>query len=208
MNDHHLFHSIIKRHWDLRKPMMSEVLIVKAKEYAVPDDRLLNFRRAAKMDKTTLGDVCMGIAIKHFQSIRDMLDGFVPLSKAAIDEKICDALNYCPLLLACIVSDSSGSLDVKIAPTYFEFIFEEMIVKNFENWLSSDELSKLAFSIPTLSDEISLEWINLRTLVDAISRRANGNIPVAFGKALMQMMGLILVSDYILSSRLGVVLNA
>jgi len=92
---------------DRRINEIKMVLVEKAKEYANCDDRLSNFKRIALLRSKSPEEVLMGMAVKHFQSIYDIVDDIesgVDDSKVVImhDEKIGDAINYLILLEALI----------------------------------------------------------------------------------------------------------
>ena len=78
-------------------------LTTKQEEYATQDDVLHNFQRAAWVGETTPEKALIGMFLKHYVSILDMVDkaeeGQVH-SKEKIDEKIGDAINYLILLEA------------------------------------------------------------------------------------------------------------
>ena len=89
-----------------RQHRMRKVLAAKSAEYSTNADKLHNFRRAAD----TLGEcpekALIGMAIKHWVSILDIIDkiaesGEYP-DENTIDEKIGDMINYLVLLEAMI----------------------------------------------------------------------------------------------------------
>lgn len=97
------------KHVESRVKKSLDVLITKAKEYAVGDDRLHNFRTASKLKKTTMSDACLGMALKHFVSIIDITNAVASkdalVTKDVLDEKFGDALNYLLLLEACLIEE-------------------------------------------------------------------------------------------------------
>lgn len=81
----------------------NDILVVKAKEYAT-DDRLHNFKVAAKMMGTTPEQALAGFMAKHTVSIYDMCRD-INLKEFPIDiweEKITDHINYLILLRALV----------------------------------------------------------------------------------------------------------
>ena len=81
------------------------VLKNKAVEYAPGDDRLHNFKRAAKITGETPAQVCVGFMVKHLVSVLDIVDGLSKrnsIRMEIVDEKIGDAINYLILLEALI----------------------------------------------------------------------------------------------------------
>ena len=97
------------KHEDFDKMLMEQldtikrVLSSKAKEYAT-DDRLHNFKRAARVSEETAAKALKGMVLKHLVSVFDLIDAYDPeskkpqFSKELIDEKITDILNYFILL--------------------------------------------------------------------------------------------------------------
>lgn len=85
--------------------LIKDVLVTKAKEYATDKDRLHNFNKAARVSGSSRERALMGFALKHIVSVDDMIDnleeGKLP-TKAQLDEKFTDTLNYYILLKICI----------------------------------------------------------------------------------------------------------
>jgi len=94
-----VFESILNR----RLKLIQETLGRKAREYAHGGDRLHNFHLASKMSGKTTIECIDGMMLKHVVSVRDMVDGRLKLSRAMIDEKIGDTINYCILLEAAML---------------------------------------------------------------------------------------------------------
>jgi len=86
---------------DRRLKLISEVLGNKAKEYAT-EDRLHNFKRAASLLGVSSFKALAGMWSKHIVSVLDMVNqvGEKNFSKAYVDEKIGDSINYLILLEA------------------------------------------------------------------------------------------------------------
>lgn len=82
-----------------RKAAISGTLQRKAAEYA-SQDRLYNFKRAAEFMRTTPEKALLGMLSKHFVSVLDLIEERIPATKAMIDEKVGDAINYLILLEA------------------------------------------------------------------------------------------------------------
>lgn len=85
-----------------RQSKIAAVLSHKAREYADTgnDDRLYNFRRAAELQRTTPEKALLGMLAKHWVSVLDLIEERIPPTKATIDEKVGDAINYLILLEA------------------------------------------------------------------------------------------------------------
>lgn len=85
-----------------RLAKIESVLGSKAKEYASDTDRLHNFKEAALMRGETPTISLLGMLVKHWVSVQDMvrLGLNVRINPAMIDEKIGDAINYLVLLEA------------------------------------------------------------------------------------------------------------
>ena len=87
-----------------RVEKIRQVLESKAGEYASEGDRLHNFKIAAAADGTTAVRALFGMYLKHFVSVKDIVDSFNPHdsrtwpSVERIDEKIGDSINYMILL--------------------------------------------------------------------------------------------------------------
>ena len=81
----------------------------KGKEYADDEDRFRNFRNAGKLKNETPEKALQGMHAKHIVSMNDIVDniekkGIYP-SKALLEEKIGDAINYYILLEGLIKSN-------------------------------------------------------------------------------------------------------
>ncbi len=79
---------------------IQRVLATKAAEYA-RGDRLSNFKRAAAVVSSTPERALLGMMLKHWVSILDLindLDTIRPIDSAIWDEKIGDSINYLILL--------------------------------------------------------------------------------------------------------------
>jgi len=100
-----------------------ESLKSKGDEYSQGnDDRLCNFKRAAAIEKTIPEKALIGMWVKHIVSILDIIDRLeaenkkiglsfdaIPefLTKALVDEKIKDLVNY-PIILKTIIYERYG----------------------------------------------------------------------------------------------------
>jgi hypothetical protein len=76
----------------------SDILTVKAKEYATPTDRLHNFLVAAEVMDVPPRQALAGMMVKHTVSIYDMCNSQYIYPDAVWDEKITDHINYLILL--------------------------------------------------------------------------------------------------------------
>ena len=77
----------------------TNVLIKKASEYST-EDRLHNFKQAAKLQNTTIQNAIAGMMVKHTVSVYDMCRSEESYPKALWSEKITDHINYLILLQA------------------------------------------------------------------------------------------------------------
>lgn len=97
------FDEVVKRAID----RSLNVLVYKAQEYAREDDRLHNFNRGAEIAGETREKVLKGFFLKHLVSVFDIIDdiekGKIP-SRAYVDEKLGDSINYLLLLEASLVN--------------------------------------------------------------------------------------------------------
>lgn len=75
------------------------VLIKKADEYNLEEDRLGFFKRSAAFAQETPEQALYGFLLKHLQSITDMVQSGKEYPKELWNEKITDAMNYLVLLL-------------------------------------------------------------------------------------------------------------
>lgn len=89
------FNIILKK----RLSSIESVLAFKAKEYAT-QDRLHNFKVAARINNTTPAKALWGMALKHLVSITDIIERPIDFDPEIIDEKIGDMINYLILLEA------------------------------------------------------------------------------------------------------------
>lgn len=82
------------------------VLVHKAKEYAVDGDRMHNFNRGAQISGETREKVLKGFMLKHLISVFDIIDDVEKGKlhpREYLDEKIGDSINYLLLLEASLV---------------------------------------------------------------------------------------------------------
>lgn len=91
---------------DSRLQKIRDVLAVKGEEYASNDDRLHNFKEAAKFLCTTPIKACLTFLTKHLVSVVDLTER-VAAPYHLVDEKIGDAINYLVLLEALFVEEKS-----------------------------------------------------------------------------------------------------
>lgn len=102
---HDEFDKLLNRRIDLIKKVLSS----KAKEYAT-DDRLHNFKRAAKIAECSPAQALKGMLLKHLVSVFDLIDENAIdeiISANMVDEKIGDSINYLILLEALLVETSN-----------------------------------------------------------------------------------------------------
>ena len=81
-----------------RLEKIKTILMSKAKEYAQGTNRYQNFDTAARVMGTTREQALLGMMMKHFVSILDIIEKPCNFSDGIIDEKIGDMINYLILL--------------------------------------------------------------------------------------------------------------
>jgi len=86
--------------------MSTDVLCIKAKEYAT-SDRLHNFKVAARLQGSTPRQALAGMMAKHTVSVYDLCNSKDFASIEMWDEKITDHINYLLLLKAVIVEEGA-----------------------------------------------------------------------------------------------------
>ncbi len=77
-----------------------KLLTEKGEEYSRNGDRLWNFHSAAATKGTTPEDALMGMLVKHWVSIMDMVSNPKAVTDKLIDDKLSDNINYSLLLEA------------------------------------------------------------------------------------------------------------
>lgn len=87
-----------------RLALTKEVLASKAKEYAT-HDRLHNFKAAARLTGQTPQETLLGMLVKHWVSIMDLVAAGNGCHSVVVDDKIGDAINYL-ILLEAILSEA------------------------------------------------------------------------------------------------------
>lgn len=88
-----------------------DLLVVKAAEYA-PEDRLMNFKKAAATQGVTLKQALAGMMAKHTISLYDMIWSGEEYDMEKWEEKITDHINYLLLLNAILEEEIvSGALE-------------------------------------------------------------------------------------------------
>jgi len=81
-----------------RLDKIKSVLQAKGKEYVSGSDRYHNFNVAARVLGTSREEALLGMAVKHYVSILDIIEQPGRFSDEMIDEKIGDMINYLILL--------------------------------------------------------------------------------------------------------------
>ena len=81
-----------------RLEKIKSVLLAKGKEYAKDGDRYHNFNVAARVLGSSREKALLGMMMKHYVSIIDIIDNPCAWSDEIIDEKIGDMINYLILL--------------------------------------------------------------------------------------------------------------
>lgn len=90
---------------------MQGTLAAKAAEYST-EDRLHNFKVAARILDISPEEALMGMAAKHLVSIIDMVNGTTVPTMTLIDEKIGDFINYMVLLEALFIENLVDAYEV------------------------------------------------------------------------------------------------
>lgn len=83
----------------------SDILLVKAREYAT-EDRLHNFKKTANLTGETPSQALAGMMAKHTVSIYDMIASGKQFSDDVWNEKITDHMNYLILLRAIVAEEN------------------------------------------------------------------------------------------------------
>lgn len=81
-----------------RLEKIANVLVDKAKEYAQGTNRYHNFEVAARSIGTTREKALLGMMLKHWVSVLDIIKNPQNYSNKIVDEKIGDMINYLILL--------------------------------------------------------------------------------------------------------------
>ena len=100
-----------------------KVLIKKADEYNLEEDRLGFFKRSAAFAQETPEQALYGFLLKHLQSITDMVQSGKEYSKELWQEKITDAMNYLVLLLGLL--EDTGRAEGKPTKTRVKLVEEK-----------------------------------------------------------------------------------
>jgi hypothetical protein len=94
--NYEMFDSLVSK----RCVKIKSVLGSKKKEYASNEERLHNFKVAAKATGKTPEQALWGMYMKHWVSVQDMVEDPYKITRESIDEKIGDSINYHILLEA------------------------------------------------------------------------------------------------------------
>ncbi len=98
------------------KQHSSDLLITKGNEYAPGEDRLANFKAAALIWKLIKPEIihkkpatiaCLGMKLKHFISIIDIINSETPVTIDFAKEKFGDDINYDHLLFSNLIDDGT-----------------------------------------------------------------------------------------------------
>lgn len=101
--DMHTFKELLDR----RIRSTVDTLAAKSSEYST-DDKLHNFKEAAKTFGSSPGEVCWNYMMKHLVSIQDMATGKKVFPPELMREKIGDAINYL-ILMEAILTEGNKS---------------------------------------------------------------------------------------------------
>jgi len=93
---------------ELQLEKIRSVLVKKADEYNLEEDRLGFFKRSAAFAQETPEQALYGFLLKHLQSITDMVMSGNSYPEDLWKEKITDAMNYLVLLLG-LLEDTGRS---------------------------------------------------------------------------------------------------
>jgi hypothetical protein len=100
---------------DERVEKIRSTLTKKSAEYADgSDDKLYNFKRAARISGDTVQKTLAGMMLKHEVSVWDIIDEKRPFTIEMIDEKIGDMINYLILLEAVLKEILQGKKEYKV----------------------------------------------------------------------------------------------
>jgi len=90
-----------------RLSSITSTLAKKGSEYAM-GDILYNFNRAAQTLQTTPEKSLLGMLVKHWVSMLDMIEGKLPATETLVNEKLGDIINYLILLEAIFAEKRKG----------------------------------------------------------------------------------------------------
>ena len=102
--DHMTFDDVVYA----RCQKIKKVLASKADEYATEGDRFHNFKVAARVIGTTPEKALLGMMMKHFVSVLDIIEAPDKVSPARLDEKIGDLICYLCLAEGMITERHKG----------------------------------------------------------------------------------------------------
>ncbi len=97
---------------------IKDVLKSKALEYSSNDDRFHNFNVAARVMNTTPEKALLGMMMKHYVSVLDIIESPDKATGGLIDEKIGDMINYLILLEGLLLEPSETSEYTMGEPKY------------------------------------------------------------------------------------------
>ena len=95
------FNEIAKEQLD----RLEKLLIKKGNEYALTDDRLVNFKEGAAISHWPPEKVLFGYMLKHLTSLTTMINSDEKFTRDLWQEKLGDIMAYCILLLAVLEDD-------------------------------------------------------------------------------------------------------
>jgi len=101
-----------------------KVLVKKADEYNLEEDRLGFFKRAAAFANETPEQALYGFLLKHLQSITDMVQSGNEYPAEMWEEKITDAMNYLVLLLG-LLENTGRATCIKPTKTRVRLVEEK-----------------------------------------------------------------------------------
>ena len=105
---------------EILKQHTAELLIKKGNEYAPGNDRLANFKSAGLIWKLVKPEIihkkpatiaCLGMKLKHFISIIDIINSETSVSIEFAKEKFGDDINYNYLLLSNLIDDGTVQME-------------------------------------------------------------------------------------------------
>ncbi len=99
-----------------------QTLCDKGEEYSRNGDRLWNFKVAGKMTGDTPEKALLGMLLKHWVSVIDMVESEGIISDKMLDDKIDDSVNYMLLLNGLLVERNQNLQinPIKPVPEHFK----------------------------------------------------------------------------------------
>ncbi len=106
-----------------------QIMENRAKQYAT-QDRLHNFKRAAKITGDNLPHAVLGMMMKQLVSVLDMADMNRDFSRRDVDEKFTDLHNYLYFLEQAIVLEKEAEAERMIAKDILTKVKKDVVEKS------------------------------------------------------------------------------